>query len=68
MIPFATGDLGHNIIVRPETLKANAITDWEFDGFCLEWLERPLCERDPGRDPALVREGDDSQGASVSVS
>ncbi|KAI0429904.1 hypothetical protein F5Y09DRAFT_309098 [Xylaria sp. FL1042] len=52
-------DLGqHNIIVDPETLKINAIIDWEFGGFWPKWFERCFWER-PGPSIALEGEEDD---------
>jgi len=43
---FCHNDLGqHNVLVDPETLKINAIIDWEFGGFWPEWFERPFFER-----------------------
>ncbi|KZZ97359.1 Protein kinase-like domain protein [Moelleriella libera RCEF 2490] len=43
---FCHNDLGqHNIIVDPETLKINAIIDWEYG----EWFEQPYWKREgPG--------------------
>ncbi|KAI1811190.1 kinase-like domain-containing protein [Poronia punctata] len=54
---FCHNDLGqHNIIVDPETLKINAIIDWEFAGFWPEWFERCFWER---QGPRVALEGED---------
>ncbi|TQN65861.1 hypothetical protein CSHISOI_09555 [Colletotrichum shisoi] len=47
---FCHNDLGqHNVIVDPQTLKINAIIDWEYGGFWPEWFEQPYWEREgPG--------------------
>jgi hypothetical protein len=50
----------HNIIVNPETLKINAIINWEFGGFWPKWLERCFWER-PGPSVALEGEEDDAE-------
>jgi aminoglycoside phosphotransferase (APT) family kinase protein len=55
---FCHNDLGqHNIIVDPDTLKINAIIDWEFGGFWPEWFERAFWKR-PG--PSIAIEGEDN--------
>lgn len=54
-------DLGqHNIIVDTDTLKINAIIDWEFGGFWPEWFEKPYYER-VGPSVALEGEEDDAE-------
>ncbi|KAJ2893239.1 protein kinase-like protein [Zalerion maritima] len=54
---FCHNDLGqHNIIVDPNTLKINAIIDWEFGGFWPEWFERAFWER---HGPSHAMEGED---------
>lgn len=56
---FCHNDLSqHNILVDPQTLKINAIIDWEFGGFWPEWFERPFWER-LGPSAALDAEEDD---------
>ncbi|KAK4140851.1 kinase-like domain protein [Dichotomopilus funicola] len=58
---FCHNDLGqHNVIVDPETLKINAIIDWEYGGFWPEWFERPYWER-KGPSAPLAREEDDAE-------
>lgn len=58
---FCHNDLGqHNVIVDPDTLKINAIIDWEFGGFWPEWFEKPFWRR-PGPSVALEGEEDDVQ-------
>ena len=50
----------HNVIVDPDTLKINAIIDWEFRGFWPEWCEHAFWER-PG--PSVIEgEDDDTEG------
>lgn len=54
---FCHNDLGqHNIIVDPETLKINAIIDWEYGRFWPEWFERPYWER---KGPSVALEGEE---------
>ncbi|KAJ0159804.1 hypothetical protein CTA2_9087 [Colletotrichum tanaceti] len=56
---FCHNDLGqHNVIVDPQTLKINAIIDWEYGGFWPEWFERPYWERE-GPSAPLGGEEDD---------
>ena len=57
---FCHNDLGqHNVIVDPDTLKINAIIDWEFGGFWPEWFEHAFWKR-PG--PSVIEgEDDDTQ-------
>lgn len=56
---FCHNALGqHNVIVDPESLKINAIIDWEFGGFWPEWFERRFWERS-GPSAALEGEDDD---------
>ncbi|KID97476.1 Protein kinase-like domain protein, partial [Metarhizium majus ARSEF 297] len=58
---FCHNDLGqHNVIVDPETLKIQAIIDWEFGGFWPAWFERPFWKR-PGPSVAVEGEDDDVQ-------
>ncbi|KAG8405238.1 hypothetical protein J3458_021903 [Metarhizium acridum] len=58
---FCHNDLGqHNVIVDPETLKIQAIIDWEFGGFWPAWFERPFWKR-PGPSVAVEGEEDDVQ-------
>ncbi|KAH6619143.1 hypothetical protein B0J18DRAFT_481451 [Chaetomium sp. MPI-SDFR-AT-0129] len=58
---FCHNDLGqHNVIVDPETLKINAIIDWEYGGFWPEWFERPYWER-KGPSAPLSGEEDDTE-------
>ncbi|KJR87267.1 uncharacterized protein SPSK_01927 [Sporothrix schenckii 1099-18] len=47
---FCHNDLSqYNVLVDPETLKINAIVDWEYAGFWPEWFERPYWTREgPG--------------------
>lgn len=43
---FCHNDLGqHNVIVDPDTLKINAIIEWEYGGFWPEWFEQPYWKR-----------------------
>ncbi|GAB1311840.1 hypothetical protein MFIFM68171_02050 [Madurella fahalii] len=58
---FCHNDLGqHNVIVDPETLKINAIIDWEYGGFWPEWFEQPYWKR-KGTGAALQGEEDDTE-------
>ncbi|GJN79658.1 protein kinase-like protein [Purpureocillium lilacinum] len=58
---FCHNDLGqHNVIVDPDTLRINAIIDWEFGGFWPEWFERPFWKR-TGPSAVLQGEEDDVQ-------
>ncbi|KAJ3474076.1 hypothetical protein NLG97_g10004 [Lecanicillium saksenae] len=66
MVPRETEDLvfchndlsAHNIIVNPQTLKVNAIIDWEYAGFWPEEFEGMYFRR-PGPSVALEGEHDD---------
>lgn len=43
---FCHNDLSqYNILVGPETLRINAIIDWEYAGFWPEWFKMPLWRR-----------------------
>lgn len=56
---FCHNDLSqHNIIVDPETLKINAIIDWEYAGFFPPYFEAPFYKR-LGPSAALDGEPDD---------
>lgn len=56
---FCHNDLStHNIIVDPETLKINAIIDWEYAGFYPKEFEGMFFKR-PGPSVALKGEVDD---------
>jgi hypothetical protein len=58
---FCHNDLGqHNIIVDPETLKINAIIDWEYAGFWPKWFEGEFWKR-AGPSIALDGEIDDRE-------
>ncbi|KAH9907007.1 hypothetical protein F4778DRAFT_724347 [Xylariomycetidae sp. FL2044] len=58
---FCHNDLGqHNVIVDPETLKINAILDWEYGGFWPDWFEQPYWQR-PGPGVPLEGELDDRE-------
>lgn len=58
---FCHDDLGqHNVIVDPDTLKINAIIDWEYGGFWPEWFEQPYWER-KGPSAPLGGEEDDRE-------
>ncbi|KAK4099079.1 hypothetical protein N658DRAFT_525714 [Parathielavia hyrcaniae] len=58
---FCHNDLGqHNVIVDPETLKINAIIDWEYGGFWPEWFEQPYWKR-PGPGGPIGDEEDDTE-------
>ncbi|KAK1765114.1 hypothetical protein QBC33DRAFT_572087 [Phialemonium atrogriseum] len=58
---FCHNDLGqHNVIVDPETLKINAIIDWEYGGFWPEWFEQPYWKR-KGPSAPLRGEEDDRE-------
>ncbi|EXU99230.1 aminoglycoside 3'-phosphotransferase/choline kinase domain protein [Metarhizium robertsii] len=46
----------HNVIVDPETLKIQAIINWEFGGFWPAWFERPFWKR---RGPSMAVEGEE---------
>jgi len=54
---FCHNDLGqHNVIVDPNTLKINAIIDWEYGGFWPEWFEQPYWKR---KGPGAPLEGEE---------
>ncbi|KAH6626640.1 hypothetical protein B0J18DRAFT_443987 [Chaetomium sp. MPI-SDFR-AT-0129] len=56
---FCHNDLGqHNVIVDPETLKINAIIDWEYGGFWPEWFEQPYWQRQGPSAPVGDEEDD----------
>ena len=58
---FCHNDLSaHNVIVNPETLKVNAIIDWEFAGFFPEEFEGMFFRR-PGPSIALDGEVNDEE-------
>lgn len=58
---FCHNDLGqHNVLVDPDTLKINAIVDWEFAGFYPEWFEQPYWKR-KGPGAPIGDEEDDRQ-------
>ncbi|KAI9751157.1 MAG: hypothetical protein M4579_006175 [Chaenotheca gracillima] len=58
---FCHNDLNMgNITVDPESLKINAIINWEYAGFYPEYFERRLLER-PGQTVASSVDEDDSQ-------
>ena len=43
---FCHNDLSqYNVLVDPESLRINAIIDWEYAGFWPEWFEMPLWKR-----------------------
>lgn len=53
---FCHNDLSqHNIIVDPQTLKIQAIMDWEYAGFFPEHFEWPFYER---RGPSIALDGE----------
>ncbi|KAI1174943.1 kinase-like protein [Nemania sp. FL0916] len=57
---FCHNDLSQpNVVVDPDTLKVNAIIDWEYAGFYPAHFERPFYLR-PGPSVALKDETDDS--------
>lgn len=58
---FCHNDLSaHNVIVDPETLKVNAIIDWEYAGFFPEHFEGMFFRR-PGPSAALDGEVNDEE-------
>lgn len=58
---FCHSDLSaHNVIVNPETLKINAIIDWEYAGFFPEEFEGMFFRR-PGPSIALDGEVNDEE-------
>lgn len=58
---FCHNDLGQqNVIVDPDTLKINAIIDWEYAGFWPEWFEQPYWKRH-GPSVPLGDEEDDTE-------
>lgn len=58
---FCHNDLSaHNVIVNPETLKVNAIIDWEYAGFFPEEFEGMFFRR-PGPSIALDGEENDEE-------
>ena len=50
----------HNVIVDPESLKVQAVIDWEYAGFYPEEFERMFFKR-PGPSVALDGETDDDE-------
>ncbi|KAH9216211.1 kinase-like domain-containing protein [Leptodontidium sp. 2 PMI_412] len=57
---FCHNDLSqHNIIVNPDTLKINAIIDWEYAGFYPDFFEAPFITR-LGPSAAIKGEVDDT--------
>ena len=43
---FCHNDLSqYNVLVDPESLRINAVIDWEYAGFWPEWFEMPLWRR-----------------------
>ncbi len=58
---FCHNDMAqHNVIVDPDTLKINAIIDWEYGGFWPEWFEQPYWER-KGPSAPIRDEKDDTE-------
>jgi thiamine kinase-like enzyme len=60
---FCHNDLSQqNIIVNPDTLKINAIVDWEYSGFYPDFFEAPFYAR-LGPSAATQEEVDDTNAA-----
>ena len=60
-LTFCHNDLSaNNVIVNPETLKVNAIIDWEYAGFYPEQFERKFYKR-TGPSVALDGEVNDEE-------
>ncbi|TQS33275.1 hypothetical protein Golomagni_06387 [Golovinomyces magnicellulatus] len=62
---FCHNDLSqHNVIVEPETLKINAIIDWEYAGFYPDFFEAKFYTR-PGPSDALKKYNEKSDTAKL---